>query len=166
MFLRAFTVPPNGARDQVQSSTKIAPAVAVAAERIGRGEGGAADLREHPGARIARSRAEALRGVLDHKQAGALRQCVDPPVIGGQAEQVYGDDPARLEPRFLATRPIASSSLSGSMFNVAGSTSTNTGVAPTVAIASAVATKANGGVKIASPRRMHSISAIDKCVGT
>ena len=56
---------------------------------------------------------------------------------------------------------IAASISSGSMLQVSGSTSTNTGVAPSSTIISAVATNVNGVVMTSSPGPMPSaISAI------
>ena len=46
---------------------------------------------------------------------------------------------------------IAASSNAASMFAVSGSTSTNTGLAPTSAMTSAVATKVKGEVMTSSP---------------
>jgi hypothetical protein len=71
--------------------------VAVAAERLGREKGGAADLREGAGPAPVQLRAEGLGRVLDDEEPGGEGGAVDGAVVGRQPEEVDGDHPGRPE---------------------------------------------------------------------
>ena len=77
------------------------PAVAIAAQGLGREKGGAGDLPKAAGFGPAVFRPESLGGVFDHEQAVFFGEIADLGVIGRLPEEVDRDDPAHRQ-AFLA----------------------------------------------------------------
>jgi hypothetical protein len=117
--------------------------IAIAAQRLAGKEAGAADRGQVAALSAAVRGAEALGGVLDDGE-------------------VVAQGPYRDTGMMARVRAVIFSSISpGAILQVTGSMSTNTGVAPSSTMASAVAMKVKGVVITSSPRPTPSaISAI------
>ena len=80
------------------------PAVAVAAQRLGREEAGGGDVGPFDGMVAIEGTAEALGRIGDQLEAVAVTDGPDGRIVGGLAEQVDGDDHARLQSALLQGR--------------------------------------------------------------